>query len=258
MLTFRNTNIFFAILALVLISLQVGKVQIPFYYYLLLLFVYSGVLFYGSYYVLSQFYFPVIGKSDTQEKEIAISFDDGPLPQYTNDVLAVLEKTNTPATFFCIGHRVAKYPELMQKIHAAGHVIGNHSYSHSPVFDLYGAKKMTDDLQQMNADVRQQLGITLKLFRPPYGVTNPNLGTAVKAGGFTAVGWSIRSMDTITKDPDRLLKKVLKSLHPGAVVLFHDTCASTASMLEEFINEARRRGYRIVPLDKMLNLKAYA
>lgn len=141
MLTFRNTSLFFALLALVLIGLQLANVQVPFYYYLLLLFVYSLLLFYGSYYVLSQFYFPVIGKSETQEKEIAISFDDGPLPQYTPEVLAVLEKTGTPATFFCIGHRVVKHPDLVQKIHAAGHILGNHSYSHSPVFDLYGAKK---------------------------------------------------------------------------------------------------------------------
>jgi peptidoglycan/xylan/chitin deacetylase (PgdA/CDA1 family) len=258
MLTFRNINVLFIFLLCSFIVIEVTGHRVPFFAYPLALLAYLTILFIGSYFVNSQFYFPVVCHAQPRLKEIAISFDDGPLPQYTKEILDVLEKTGTPATFFCIGHRVTKHPELMRQIHAAGHIIGNHSYSHSPLFDLYSAKKMTEDLQQMNAEVRQQLGITLKLFRPPYGVTNPNLGKAVEAGGFTAVGWSIRSLDTITKDPDRLLKKVLKSLRPGAVVLFHDTCASTASMLEEFIHETRRRDYRIVPLDKMLNLKAYA
>lgn len=258
MLKFRLANMIFGGLLLVLVIMQVSGIRVPLYSYLILLFGYSLVLFYGSYYVGSQFYFPVICSGGTDQKEIAISFDDGPLPEHTPAILSVLARTQTPAAFFCIGHRVKQYPDLLKRIYDEGHIVGNHSYSHSPLFDLYGAKKMQADLQQMNEEVRQQLGITLQLFRPPYGVTNPNLGKAVKAGGFTAVGWNIRSLDTVIKDPERLLKKVLKSLRPGAVVLFHDTCASTASMLEEFILEARKRGYRIVPLDKILNLEPYA
>lgn len=257
MLTFRNTNIVVILLltGLILLDYTIG---IAFYWYLLLLFVYSLVLFYGSYYVGSNFYFYVICSAVTDKKKIAISFDDGPLPEYTPQILQVLKDQRVPATFFCIGKRAEQNKELLLQVYREGHIIGNHSYSHSPVFDLFGAKKMMADLQQMNDVTRQTLGLELRLFRPPYGVTNPNLGRAVKQGGFTAVGWNIRSLDTVSKDSDKLRKKVIKALKPGAVILFHDTCKSTADMLSGFLKEVKEQGYEIVPLDKLLNLQPYA
>jgi len=257
MLTFRNTNIVLILLFAGLIVLDYSS-GITFYWYLIVLFIYSLVLFYGSYYVGSNFYFNVVCSAVTDKKQIAISFDDGPLPAYTPQILQILKEEQVPATFFCIGKRAEQHKDLLLQVYREGHIIGNHSYSHSPVFDLFGAKKMTTDLQQMNDVARQTLGLELRLFRPPYGVTNPNLGRAVKQGGFTAVGWNIRSLDTVSKDSGKLRQKVIKALKPGAVILFHDTCKSTADMLSRFLKEVREQGYEIVPLDKLLNLQPYA
>lgn len=218
----------------------------------------SLVLFYGSYYINSGFYVKAISNSPTTLKQIAISFDDGPLPEFTPQILNILQATNTPATFFCIGKHVAKHPELLQAIHNHGHIIGNHSYSHGKWFDLLSAEKMYADLQQMNTVTRQAIGVTPLLFRPPYGVTNPNLAKAIKKSGFVTVGWSIRSLDTVATDADKLLHRVLGQVKPGAVVLFHDTCAVTVTMLPLFINAVKAKGYNIVPLHKMLNLQPYA
>jgi len=97
-----------------------------------------------------------------------------------------------------------------------------------------------------------------KLFRPPYGVTNPNLKKAIIKGDYTPVGWSVRSMDTVIKSEKKLLDKINRSLKPGAVFLFHDTSKTTVNVLPEFIREVKNKGYHIIPLDKLLHLNPYA
>jgi peptidoglycan/xylan/chitin deacetylase (PgdA/CDA1 family) len=96
------------------------------------------------------------------------------------------------------------------------------------------------------------------LFRPPYGVTNPNLAKAINRGNYIPVGWSVRSMDTVQRDPVKLLAKLQRELKPGAIYLFHDTSKSMLEILPAFLGWVKAGGYEIVRLDKMLNLKAYA
>ena len=225
---------------------------------LIILFLLAGaVLFYGSYDINSGFYVKAVSSADTSLKQVAISFDDGPLPSFTTQVLRILKEKNVPATFFCIGKNAVQHPQLLRELHEQGHIIGNHSYSHGKLFDLLSAEKMYTDLQQMNTIVRQEIGIIPALFRPPYGVTNPNLAGAIKRSGFTTVGWSIRSLDTVTGSPDKLMQRVLKQIKPGAVILLHDTCAVTAQVLPALIDALRLKGYDIVPLHKMLNVQPY-
>jgi peptidoglycan/xylan/chitin deacetylase (PgdA/CDA1 family) len=147
---------------------------------------------------------------------------------------------------------------LFKQVHEQGHIIGNHSYSHATWFDLYSSTKMYADLQQMDAAMQEVLGLKPLLFRPPYGVTNPNLAKAIRKGGYIPVGWNVRSLDTVIKDNDKLLQRVVKGVRPGAVILFHDTSKATLDMLPAFIAHVRGAGYDIVRLDKMLNLSAYA
>ena len=257
MLTLRNTSLItLALLAVLIVcDLQMG---ISVWWYVLLAFVYSLVLFYGSYYVGSNFYIPVICSTNTSEKQIAISFDDGPIEQFTPEILAVLREYQVPAAFFCIGHRVAGRENLMQQIHTEGHLLGNHSYSHHALFDLFSAAKMQADLKQMDEAMYAATGLKPLLFRPPYGVTNPNLAKAIRRGGYTPIGWNIRSLDTVIKNEEKLLKKVTESIKPGAIVLFHDTSKTTLAILPSFIQYAASQGYTIVRLDKMLNLNPYA
>ncbi|MFD2919054.1 polysaccharide deacetylase family protein [Terrimonas rubra] len=259
MLKFRLTIIILSVCLLA--AVMYGVLNNWLYFWPLLaaiLVIGSTVLFYGSYYINSGFYVKVVSSAETDKKQIAISFDDGPSPDFTPRVLAILQEKNVPAAFFCIGRQVELYPRILQQVHEQGHIIGNHSYSHGKLFDLLGTEKMYHDLQQMNAVTRQAIGVTPLLFRPPYGVTNPNLAKAIKRSGFVTVGWNIRSLDTITGDADKLLQRVLKQVKPGAVVLFHDTCAVTVTMLPVFIDTLKAQGYAIVPLHKMLNLQPYA
>jgi peptidoglycan/xylan/chitin deacetylase (PgdA/CDA1 family) len=123
---------------------------------------------------------------------------------------------------------------------------------------MYAAKKMQEDLQQMDLEMERVTGLKPKLFRPPYGVTNPNLAKAIKNRGYTPVGWSVRSMDTVIKDGSKLLDKINDGIKPGAVFLFHDTSKTTLDILPQFIKEVKNRGYHIIPLDKLLALQPYA
>ena len=257
MLNFRNTNIFFTVLLVVLIGVQV-KYGLPVYIYSLLLIVYSLIVFYGCYYIGSNFFINIICSADTNQKEIAISFDDGPATNHTPEILQLLKQANIKATFFCIGNRIAGNENILQQIKEDGHIIGNHSYSHHFWFDMFSSKKMLDDLRLMDEELKRVTGLQPKLFRPPYGVTNPNLKKAITAGNYTPVGWSVRSMDTVIKDENKLLDKINKALKPGAVFLFHDTSASTLNVLPAFIKVVKNKGYQIVPLDKLLHLTAYA
>ncbi len=257
MLNFRNTNIFFILLIAILIGVHV-KFGLPYFIYFLILLTYSLILFWGCYYVGSNFFIRIICKAETDKKEIAISFDDGPVISFTPAILDILNTENVKATFFCIGRRIAGNENILQQVHAGGHIIGNHSFSHHFWFDMYSAKKMKEDLAQMDAAMEKVIGLKPKLFRPPYGVTNPNLKKAIVKGGYTPVGWSVRSMDTIIKDEKKLLNKINAGIKPGAVFLFHDTCAVSLKTLPAFIKEVKKRGYNIVPLDKLLHLQPYA
>ncbi len=257
MLNFRNTNIFFILLLFVLIAVHVNY-GLPVYIYPLLFVAYSLIVFYGCYYVGSNFFIKIICKAKTEKKEIAISFDDGPAANCTPEILELLRQDNIKATFFCIGNRIAGNENILQQIKEEGHIIGNHSYSHHFWFDMFSSQKMLDDMKQMDEEMQRVIGLKPKLFRPPYGVTNPNLKKAIIKGGYTPVGWSVRSMDTLIKDKKKLLNKINAAIQPGAVFLFHDTSKTTLQALPEFIKEVKNKDYNIIPLDKLLALTAYA
>ncbi|WPU98769.1 polysaccharide deacetylase family protein [Mucilaginibacter sp. cycad4] len=257
MLNFRNTNILFGCLLVLLVGAHL-LYGIPLRACVVPAFVYLLILFYGCYYIGSNFFIPVMCSGKTNKKIIAITFDDGPNSEHTPQVLNILQKHHVPAAFFCIGNRIAGEEAVLKQIHEQGHIIGNHSFSHHFWFDLFSSAKMLDDMKLMDQAMKQATGLTPLLFRPPYGVINPNLKKAIIKGDYVPIGWSVRSMDTVIHDPQKLLNKVAGRLNPGAVFLFHDTSAATISALPPFIEQVKARGYQIMRLDKMLNLQAYA
>ncbi|MEO8582169.1 MAG: polysaccharide deacetylase family protein [Flavitalea sp.] len=257
MLNFRNTNILFFLLLIFAAGYSMMYHIFPIIYPILLL-IYSVIIFYGCYNIRSNFFLSVICSAKTNEKEIAVSFDDGPASNYTTEILRTLKENKVEAAFFCIGSRIAGKEEIVERIHKEGHLIGNHSYSHHFWFDMFSSKKMLADMKMMDAEMKNKISITPKLFRPPYGVINPNLKKAIIKGRYIPIGWSVRSMDTVIKDEKKLLNKLTRSLRPGAIFLFHDTSKTTLAILPAFFKHAAQSGYKIVRLDKMLNLQAYA
>jgi peptidoglycan/xylan/chitin deacetylase (PgdA/CDA1 family) len=187
---------------------------------------------------------------------IAISFDDGP-DEYSSRLLDILKENQVEAAFFCIGKKMAGKEELIKRMIREGHIIGNHSFSHHPLFDLFSSRKMLTDIKKTNHLVENITGLQPRFFRPPYGVTNPNLKKAVLQGGFISIGWSIRSYDTVIRNQHHLLNKILSALKPGAILLLHDTSEASVNILPDLLKSIRDRGYQIIRLDKMINLKPY-
>jgi peptidoglycan/xylan/chitin deacetylase (PgdA/CDA1 family) len=257
MLTFRNTSV--AVIVVIALLILLGfLINVPWYVYVLPVFIYSLLLFYGSYRVDADFYMHVVCSSQTSDKKIAISFDDGPSHKYTVPILSLLKDRNIKAAFFCIGKNIPGNENILRDTFENGHLVANHSYSHANLFDFYSADKMYADLIHANKLIEQVTGKSPQLFRPPYGVTNPNLKRAVTKAGFIAVGWNVRSYDTVIKDEKKLLKRITAAIQPGAVFLFHDTCESTLKVLPAFLDELKSRGYVVERIDQLLKIPAYA
>jgi peptidoglycan/xylan/chitin deacetylase (PgdA/CDA1 family) len=229
----------------------------PLWVYIVLIISYIIIHTVGSIVLSMRFFLPVKYKGMVESNSIAITFDDGPIPGKTEKILEILNQHKTPATFFCIGHRVDHYPTLVKNIHDAGHLIGNHSYWHGKLFDLQSSSKIKKELVDTDSSIKKAIGNTPLFFRPPYGVTNPMVASAVKQQGYKTIGWSVRSFDTITPDPVALMKRVTKSLKGGDIILLHDYCDVTIKILPDLLDHIAKLGLKIVRVDELLNERGY-
>jgi peptidoglycan/xylan/chitin deacetylase (PgdA/CDA1 family) len=223
-----------------------------------LLLIYVIVLFCGTYFIQWGFFIKSICSGPNTERTIAISFDDGPAGEKTDRILDILKEQDTTAAFFCIGKNIAGRETQLIRMIEEGHIIGNHSYSHHPLFDLFSPKRMLAELNTMSQSCKKLTGLVPVFFRPPYGVTNPNLKAAIVKGGFKSIGWSIRSYDTVIRNENRLVERIISSLKPGAILLLHDTQETTVQILPRLLKGIREKGYRVERLDKLINLTPYA
>jgi len=219
--------------------------------------VYLGLIIYGSAIIQANFYGSAYCYGNPLEKEIALSFDDGPNREFTPRVLSTLAQYNALATFFVIGKNIPGNESILKQIDAAGHSIGNHSYTHSFFVDFKSVQGFKNELNQTAEIVFKVTGKRLKLFRPPYGVTSPHLVKASKLLNYSIIGWSIRSFDTTADTAQVITRRVQTQIKPGAIILFHDTSDRTIQVLKETLNFAKENGYRIVSVEQLLKIKAY-
>jgi peptidoglycan/xylan/chitin deacetylase (PgdA/CDA1 family) len=117
---------------------------------------------------------------------------------------------------------------------------------------------MKAELLKTNDLIDSLIGKKMKFFRPPYGVTNPNLAKAITQLNFHSIGWNIRSMDTVVKVEQKLLSNIIPKLKPGSIVLLHDTAQITIANLQTIIDAIKAQGFTIVRLDKLINIEPYA
>jgi peptidoglycan/xylan/chitin deacetylase (PgdA/CDA1 family) len=219
--------------------------------------VYTALIIYGSSCIEANFFAKAHCRADSSEKEIAITFDDGPNQQYTPQVLSALAQHNASATFFVIGKNIQGNEHILRQIDAEGHSIGNHSYTHSFFMDFKSLQGFKDELNQAADDVFKVIGKRMKLFRPPYGVTTPNLVRASNALNYDIIGWSIRSLDTTADTAQTITRRVQNQIKPGAIILFHDTSDKTIQVLNQTLNFAKENGYKIVSVEHLLMIEAY-
>ena len=210
-------------------------------------------LVYASADIRSGVYVKAVSRLPTNEKILALTFDDGPHPDTTPLILDLLKKYNIQAAFFCIGKNIEKNKSLANRIINEGHWIGNHTNQHGYAFPFYSNKRMKMEIEACR-DQMVSVGSSdsPRLFRPPFGVTNPSLRKALKNSGYTVIGWNIRSLDTIIGNPEVVIRRVTKKIKPGSILLFHDSQAHTPEIVERIINFALNKGYNFVRVDKYI------
>lgn len=212
-------------------------------------------LFYASYSIEAAIYMKSFCRNKKAGRVVSLSFDDGVDPVQTERVLKVLRTHNVKGLFFIIGYKAEQHPELVRRIVEEGHLIGNHSYSHSWSFPLKSTRSVTEELERTNAIICNACDLDrIEYFRPPFGVTNPNIAKAVKSLNLISIGWSIRSFDTNMKvSRERIKERVLSKLRDGDVILLHDVLVDSDVLLEQIICGIKERDYRIEPLNRLKN-----
>jgi peptidoglycan/xylan/chitin deacetylase (PgdA/CDA1 family) len=258
MLKFKNIN---AITVVLIIALLLGDyfLDIPVATYVLVLLSWLTITSIGSFNITWNYHLNSHNSNkNIKQKHIALTFDDGPNNTFTPQILKVLKSHNAKATFFCIGKQIEKHTNIVKNIVDDGHTIGNHTYSHSPYFDFFGKEQIIAEIEKTNAIIEAHIGKKMKLFRPPYGVTNPSISNAIKETGFHVVGWNIRSFDTVRKNEKDILKRIKGKISPGSVILLHDSIEITVTVLEQLLLFLQQEGYKPVTIDTLFNIEAYA
>jgi peptidoglycan/xylan/chitin deacetylase (PgdA/CDA1 family) len=184
----------------------------------------------------------------------ALTFDDGPSPSATPAVLDLLRRTETPATFFLVGRRAIEFPEIVRRIRAEGHGLGNHSFSHRAlVFMTPGMIRR--ELERTDDAIRRAAGVSPAFARPPYGLRGPFTVRAIRARGEMPVGWSLYPGDASRPPAEKIVVRVLARAHAGDILLLHDgggDRSATVAALPRILDGLRAKGLAVVPLQDLL------
>jgi peptidoglycan/xylan/chitin deacetylase (PgdA/CDA1 family) len=178
-------------------------------------------------------------------KYVVLTFDDGPDPVYTPQVLDILAAYGAKATFFEVGRNVAKHPALTKRIHDAGHSVQNHTWTHTDLRKL-SATSFRQEVVPTDQAIRAQTGSTPACLRPPYGGVNYTVKQRAKALGKDLVVWDIDSRDWTKPGTAAIVRRVLAGVHNGSVILMHDgggNRSQTVAALPTILKSLTAKGY---------------
>jgi peptidoglycan/xylan/chitin deacetylase (PgdA/CDA1 family) len=189
-------------------------------------------------------------------REICITLDDGPDPEVTPQVLAILARHRARATFFCIGERVERFPQLASACIAQGHAVENHSQHHRHQFSLLGPGALRSELQRAQRSIERACGLAPRFFRAPAGLRNPLLDPVLQQLGLQLASWTRRGFDTVNADPAAVLSRLTARLDAGDILLLHDGHAARTrtgravvlEVLPALLEVIEQRGLRTVTL----------
>lgn len=255
MLNYRKINLFFLTTLLILLALSFFA-AVKWWWFLSIIVVRFFTLVIGSSFISLNFHLKAYCNNSLEtEKKIALTFDDGP-NEMTLQLLQVLKKHKAKATFFCIGRNIEKHPEILKQIVENGHIVGNHSYSHSHFFDFYRKNRLIEEIKKTDSLIEKYTGKKTTLFRPPYGVTNPSIKRAIEFTKHKVIGWNIRSLDGILKNEKIIFARIKNRITPGGIILLHDT-AHSVTILERLLEYLEEKKYKVVSIEELLKIKVY-
>jgi peptidoglycan/xylan/chitin deacetylase (PgdA/CDA1 family) len=225
----------------------------------------GALLYYACSWPTSQLLGKALVRGPSTGRAVALTFDDGPAEPFTGQILDLLGQHRAPATFFCCGKNVDRFPSLVRRMRDEGHTVGNHTYSHR-FFYLKGRKTIEAELDRTQSSIERATGQTPRLFRPPYGGRWFGLFPALRERGLTDVQWSDTGYDWIVRNsPGEIARLALAKLKPGSIILLHDgreprapgevDASRTVAALPAILDGARAAGLEFASLAEFLPLK---
>ena len=195
-------------------------------------------------------------------KQIALTFDDGPNDPHSLNLLDVLSRHEVRATFFVIGRYVRQRPDIVQEIARRGHVVGNHTFSH-PLLIFKSSQRMRQEIVECQEAIRDAIGESANLFRPPWGGRRPGTFSIVEQLGLRPVMWNVTGYDWNAPSADYIEQRVIKKIRGGDVVLLHDGShaafgvdrSNTVQAAERLLSRYKSEGREFVTVSEMIALR---
>ncbi|UJB68443.1 polysaccharide deacetylase family protein [Acaryochloris sp. 'Moss Beach'] len=192
-------------------------------------------------------------KLPSDQKVIALTFDDGPWPKTTAKMLDILKEHQVEATFFVVGSNITRFPHLLKRVAKEGHAIGNHSWSHG--YHYHSPALAQQEIKRTAAEIEKQIGFKTKLFRPPGGYLRNGLVAHARSQKHVTLMWTVD--DTYKGTVDKAINNVLNNASPGGIVLMHDGGDNRQLMIQalpHIITRLRQQGYKLVTIPQLLEL----
>ena len=187
-------------------------------------------------------------EQEQEVKKIALTFDDGPHPVYTEQMLEVLEEAQVPATFFILGQNIEGHEDLVREIAEKGHLIGNHTFHHVQITGL-SAEQAYAEIEETSQLIEELTGKGTEYVRPPFGTWNKGLESNLD---LIPVMWTIDTRDWTTKNVDSIVNHVVKNAGDNDIILMHDSYKSTVQATERIIKILQADGFEFVTVDEVL------
>lgn len=184
---------------------------------------------------------------ESVRKKVALTFDDGPDPKVTRQILETLQKHEAKATFFMLGSRVEYYPDIVNEIKDAGHELGNHTWTHADLTKL-GTERIAKEIEKTSAVIEEVTGQKVEAFRPPYGAFNDTVNNTT---GLPIILWDVDTLDWKYRDPAKLLQMVKEHVRDRSIILMHDIHQSTADGLDAVLTYLKNEGYDFVTVKEL-------
>ena len=215
----------------------------------------------------SRFWGPVVPTGDTSgPPRYALTFDDGPCDNATPRILDTLAQLNARATFFVIGVNANRFPKVVRRIYDEGHIVANHSYTHSHFGIMRAGWYWERQIRQTDALLHDIIGVKPAFFRPPMGARHLHLTRAARRYGHTIITWSRRAMDGIPTTADRIVQRLSRHTAPGDILIMHDGIdpnrhrdpSPSINAVRPLIAQLRHQGLEPAPLHELIGLRPYA
>ena len=224
---------------------------------------YFAVAAWGIFDLRSNYFVRAYTRSNGEIKRISLTFDDGPDQAITGDILHLLAQFGLRATFFVVGEKAKLLPDIVRRAYKEGHVIACHDLSHSMSSNFRFSAAMVRDISESQNIIKNIIGIKMLLYRPPVGLANPHLGTAIEVCGMKCIGWNRTCRDAGNRRIKNIKKISRLGITGGDVILLHDCLpvpeykAEVLQQLELLFERIKKENFEPVTVDELFEIDAY-